>query len=420
VDRSRTLLERDRPLDRPPMTAIPGLRIAMMLESDGPGGAEMMVFRLSEELRRRGHTVVPVGPEHGVGWLGDHFRRVGFRPEVFRLRRPIDPGCVRGLVDLFREHRIDAVHSHEFTMAVYGAAASRLLNLPHVITMHGGLNVGKTLRRRVALRWAMRHSDHTVTVSRATQRQFATALGVDESRFAVVPNGIAPATGDSARVRAEFGIDERHTVLLAVGTLERHKGHQVLLEALARLDSAALPSPWTLIIAGGRGGDQHQALVDCIRKNGWGERVRIVLNRSDIADLLALADVFVMPSIWEGLPMALLEAMLAGKAIVASAIAGIPEAIVSGLEGLLVPPADAGALADALRLLLANPARRAVLGEAAAERAKRDFTIAVMAERYQALYAKAQGKRHRNAFFAAPSFGDRATASSNVFGHSGN
>jgi glycosyltransferase involved in cell wall biosynthesis len=382
------------------MTAMTPLRIAMMLESDGPGGAEMMVFRLSEELRRRGHTVVPVGPAHGIRWLGDHFRRVGFTPEVFRLRRPIDPSCVSGLVKLFRDHHIDAVHSHEFTMAVYGAAAARLLNLPHVITMHGGLNVGKTLRRRIALRWAMRQSDHTVMVSRATRRQFATALDVDESLFAVVPNGIAPATGNAARVRAEFGIDDQDCVLLAVGTLERHKGHQVMLEALSRLESTALPTRWKLIIAGGRGGDQYESILDYIREKGWADRVRVVLNRNDIADLLALADVFVMPSIWEGLPMALLEAMLAGKAIIASATAGIPEAIVSGREGLLVPPADAAALSDALRLLLTEPARRAMLGEAAAERAKREFTVDVMAEKYQALYVSAGNKPHRSPFWA--------------------
>src|SRR6185436_19889547 len=97
-----------------------GLRIAMMLESDGPGGAEMMVFRLSEELRRLGHTIVPVGPRTGIGWLGDLYRNAGFSSEVFWLDRPIDPPGVRRFMEMFRRQRIDLVHSHEFTMAVYG------------------------------------------------------------------------------------------------------------------------------------------------------------------------------------------------------------------------------------------------------------------------------------------------------------
>jgi glycosyltransferase involved in cell wall biosynthesis len=369
------------------------LRIAMMLESDGPGGAEMMVFRLSEELRRRGHTVIPVGPAHGVGWLGDHFRRVGFTPEVFRLQRRIDPGCVRGLMNLYREHRVDAVHSHEFTMAVYGAAASRLLKLPHVITMHGGFKTTKTLRRRIALRWAIRQSDHTVTVSGATQRQFAKDLGVDESLFTVVPNGVPRAAGDAARVRAEFGINEGDCVMLAVGTLERHKGHRVLLEALARLDSAGLAAPWKLIIAGGRGGDQHDPLLQQVRQTKLEKRVYIVTNRNDVPELLALADVFVMPSLIEGLPMALLEAMLAGKAIVASRTAGIPEAITDDREGLIVPPSDVEALAAALRALLLDPTRRAALAANASVRAERDFTVQVMAERYERLYASGWRRR---------------------------
>src|SRR3954467_13768017 len=164
------------------------LRVATMLESDGPGGAETMMLRLSDALRARGHFVLPVGPAHGVGWLGDHFRRTGFTPEVFRLRWPIDPGCVSGLIRLFREYRIDVVHSHEFTMAVYGAAAARVIGLPHIITMHGGLTVCKALRRRVALRWAMRNSKQSVVVSNATRHQFARELGIAEDRLSVVPN----------------------------------------------------------------------------------------------------------------------------------------------------------------------------------------------------------------------------------------
>jgi glycosyltransferase involved in cell wall biosynthesis len=381
-------------------SAMPRLRIAMMLESDEPGGAEMMVFRLSDELRRRGHTIVPVGPEHGVGWLGDVFRKGGFTPEVFRIQRPIDPNCVKGLVALFREHRIDVVHSHEFTMGVYGTAATRLMGLPHLITMHGGLTVCKALRRRIALRWAMRSSDYAIMVSRATQNQFAGDLGVDPSQFAVVPNGVPLQQGDPARVRAEFGISEGDCVLLAVGVLERHKGHMILLEALARLNARGLATPWKLIIAGGAGGDRHESMLDYVREEGLSERVHIVLNRNDIADLLAATDVFVMPSLWEGLPMAVLEAMVARKAIIASSIAGIPEAIVDKQEGLLVPPGEVGPLAEALRSLITDPARRTTLGDAAAARAHREFTVGVMAERYEALYASAYASRQRSALRA--------------------
>lgn len=368
------------------MSPAHGLRVAMMLESDGPGGAEVMMLRLSNELRRRGHFVLPVGPAHGIGWLGDHFRRSGFSPEVFRLRRPVDPGCVRGLVHLFREHRINAVHSHEFTMAVYGAAASRLLGIPHVITMHGGLTVCKALRRRIALRWAMRNSEHSVMVSCATQRQFARDLGVNESRLIVVPNGVPITRGDASRVKKEFDVRTDECVLLAVGNLETHKGHRVLLEALARLAARDERARWKLIIAGGRGGPQLEPLLDYVRGAGLHDRVRIVLNRDDIPDLLALAHVFVMPSLWEGLPMALLEAMLARKAIVASATAGIPEAIVNGREGILTPPGDIGALSDALESVVGNAARRTGFGVAAGLRAEREFTVDVMADRYERLY----------------------------------
>src|SRR2546423_9395607 len=372
----------------------PHLRIAMMLESDGPGGAEMMVFRLSEELRRRGHTVVPVGPEHGVGWLGNLFRGAGFEPEVFRLQRPVDPKCVTGLVKLFRYHRIDVVHSHEFTMAVYGAASSLVLGLPHVITMHGGFKVCKALRRRIALRWAMRNSDQAVMVSRATRTQFAHDLAVDKSLFTVVPNGVPVVAGDASKVRAEFRIDPDECVLLAVGTLETHKGHRVLLEALARL-SQQMPTAarWRLIIAGGRGGDQHQPLLDFVRTAGLTDRVHIVTNRDDISSLLALADVFVMPSLFEGLPMALLEAMIARKAIVASATAGIPEAIVNGREGLLVPPGEIEPLVEALRFFLENPTERVKMGAAAGELGHTDFTVQVMATRYEELYSEGWMKR---------------------------
>lgn len=381
-----------------PLTAAPhrALRIAMMLESDEPGGAEMMIYQLSKELRSRDHTVLPVGPARGVGWLGDLFRKSGFRTEVFRINRPIDPNCVKGLVRLFKEFRIDVVHSHEFTMAVYGTAATRLLGLPHIITMHGGLKVCKAMRRRIALRWAMRASDYSVMVSRATQKQFSDDLGVKPSLFTVVPNGVPVRNGDPTMVRREFGIAPYECVILAVGVLARHKGHQVLLDALARLKTRKPELCWRLVIAGGAGGDEHESLLRFISEHAMGDRVHIVLNRNDVADLLSLSDIFVMPSRWEGMPMAVLEAMVARKAIIASAIAGIPEAVVDGRDGLLVPPGDPAALADALDILLTQPQRRQQLAQAAGERAEKEFTVDVMADRYEALYMSAYARRERS------------------------
>ena len=130
----------------------------------------------------------------------------------------------------------------------------------------------------------------------------------------------------------------------------------MLLEALVRLQHDGLTVPWMLIIAAGRGGDEHHYLLDYVRAQRLDDRVHIVTGRNDIPDLHALADIFVMPSLWEGLPMALLEAMVAGKAILASATAGIPEAIVNEREGILVPPGDLDALVRALRRLLTDPA----------------------------------------------------------------
>ncbi len=364
------------------------MRVAMMIECDGPGGAETMLFRLSEELRRRDHLVIPVGPRTGTGWLSKAFGDVGITVENYWLKRPVDPSCVTRLAELLKANRIDIVHSHDFTMAVYGAAAARRLRIPHVITMHGGVGVCSVLRRRIALRWAMRHSAHTVMVSGATARQFAADLGMPERAFDVVPNGVPVNLGTDTRVRAEFGIRDDEVVILAVGNLEAHKGHRVLVEALRRLRDEGLPVPWRLIIAGGRGGSQHDALVQQIRDGQLGNQIHIALNRNDVPDLQALADIYAMPSIVEGLPMALLEAMVAGRAVVASRTAGIPEAVVDGRDGLLVPPGDVDALTNALRALLTDKQRRQQLGEAARVRSHKEFTLQVMTDCYEDLYRR--------------------------------
>jgi len=362
------------------------MTVAVLLESDGPGGAEVVVFQLAEELARRGHKVFPVGPAQGVGWLGGKFREAGFETLVFQKRHPLDPRWISDLARLFRRNGITVVHSHEFGMSVYGAAAARRLRLPHVITMHGNQTMTRALRRRMALRWAFRKSRATVAVSRATKQQLDQDLGLPPDRIQVVHNGIPIRPGNPERIRRELGVTPEERLIVAVGNLDRRKGHAVLLRALRRMEAEGQRQPWRLVIAGGRGGDQRPVLESLAAEAGHTGRLHLLAQREDVPDLLAAADIFAMPSLWEGLPLALLEAMLAGKAIVASATSGIPEAIETEVHGLLVPPGDEAALARALGRLFAEPDLRRRLGAAASGRGRAQFTIGVMVDAYERLY----------------------------------
>ena len=361
------------------------LRIAQMLESDGPGGAEVVMLQLSEELRRKGHEVVHVGPAVGEGWLGERFREAGFPSMTFRLTRPVDFRCLNELTETLRKAEVDVVHSHEFTMCVYGAAAARRLGIPHVTTMHGSQTVMEKLRRRVALRWAFRHAKLVVACSEATRVDVEDRLGLKAGTVHAVRNGVPERPGRRAPIREELGLSEDELLVVAVGNVVPRKGHLIMLRAFARLEDEGLDVPWRVAVAG----DKRDAVPDIealIAERGWGDRVHLLGARDDVPDLLAGADVFCMPSLWEGLPLAVLEAMFAGLPVVASRTSGIPEALDSDRVGLLSPPGEEAPLAENLGAVLRDPELRRALGEAGRERALSEFTVSRMADRYLASY----------------------------------
>jgi glycosyltransferase involved in cell wall biosynthesis len=364
------------------------LVVAQMLESDGPGGAEMVVLRLAEALRARGHEVVPVGPAAGCGWLAEKFRSRGFEPEQFVLRRPLDWRCVRDMAAMLKRRQVDVVHSHEFTMAVYGAAAARWHHRPHIVTMHGNQVTTTRWRRRVSLRAAFRFSKAAVAVSNDTKRFLDAALGLRKDVLRVVPNGVPPSAGDRSRVRQELRLASEDLLVLATGSLVPRKGHAVLIKALAAQPASG--PPWRLAVAGN--GSERNTLETLCRDLGVQERVHLLGHRDDVGDLLAAADVFAMPSLWEGLPLSLLEAMRSGKAIVASATSGIPEAVVTEVDGLLTQPGDVAHLTVALHRLLTDPDLRERLAANAVIRGRTEFSIETMTAAYEALYVSAVAK----------------------------
>lgn len=362
------------------------LTVAVMLETDGPGGAELLVHQLCLELRHRGHRVVAVGPEHGEGWLSARLRGSGIERRRLLLRRALDGRALRELTRILRQADVDAVHSHEFTMGVYGCAATRWLHVPHVITMHGDQGVTAAWRRRAALRWAFRHSHAAVAVSESTRGAMEGRLGLPAGALQVVYNGIPVPAGGGDGVRRELGLRGGEALVLAVGSLRPNKGHAILIEALARLRPLRDLPRCVLAIAGQ--GPERAALESQAERLGVADRVRLLGQRDDIADVQAAADIFAMPSYAEGLPLALLEAMFAESAIIASRVGGIPEAVREGVEALLAPPGDAEAWSHALARLLSDTPLRDRLGAAAKHRADAEFRIERMVDRYEALYRR--------------------------------
>jgi glycosyltransferase involved in cell wall biosynthesis len=374
------------------------MRVGLSIVTDSPGGAETMVLGLAAELQGMGHEIVAFGPPGADGWLTQRFSRLGVArvpvslPGAFRVG-----GAVR-FASLIREHELDVLHSHEFTMAVWGALGSGLAGCRHVITMHGGMYHATRFVRRGALRIAMELSDHTIAVSESFRGRLASSIGVPRRAIRVVHNGVRPSFADeggvihgrSARatdvreeLRAELGAVGGAPFLLAVGNLLEVKGHAHLVEAMALLGDRDRPA--VLGIAGS--GEEEDDLRGRIEALGLADRVRLLGYRSDVPDLLAACDIFVMPSLSEGLPMAMIEAMLASKSIVASEVGGIPELIPSADFGRLVEAGDPQALAEWLEELLGDEGLRGRLGRRARERATRLFTASAMAERYLELYS---------------------------------
>jgi glycosyltransferase involved in cell wall biosynthesis len=321
-------------------------------------------------------------PERGEGWLGRQLQGSGVAIAHFRIDRPIAPSCVRSLARQFQEHRISIAHSHEFSMAVYGAWAAKLAGIPHVITMHGGRYYAGRLRRRLALKTAIAISGRTVAVSNSVAGALRHDLGLAASRVIAITNGVRHMPPATTRLREELGLEADARLAVAVGSLYAVKGHRHLIEAV---DLIARRYPDLHVAIAGRG-DQADALEARARELGLQDRVHLLGLRADVPAIIAAADVFVLPSLSEGLPLALLEAMFEARPIIASEVGDVRVALADGDAGLLVPPGDTRALASALETLLGDRDHARALGAAAAARAEAEYDLARMVDRYVEVY----------------------------------
>ena len=331
---------------------------------------------LMRGARARGHEVVGLCAE---GPLLDLPRAEGFRIIPVPMARSLNPlaqaRALRALLHVFRAEQFDLVHAHMPISGLLARAAAKRAGVPRIAyTCHGFLfnQPGPLWRRKLALglEWAAgRITDTYLTVSEAEAAD-ARRLGI-HARATAVLNGRDPAVfhpdaAARAAIRAELGAAPEACVVVAVSRLVRHKGYPELLRAMEAVPGAVL---W---VVGERLASDHgdTMAADFARAEAvLGPRFRRLGYRHDVARVLAAADVFALPSHFEGLPMSVIEAMLSGLPVVATDISGPREMVVPGETGLLVPPATVAPLAGALAMLAADPALRRRMGEVGRARA---------------------------------------------------
>lgn len=331
---------------------------------------------LMQALREDGHEVIGVCAD---GPLVAAPRQAGFRVETLPFARsfslPAQARAFWALVRLIRREKPDMVHAHMPISGILARVAARLCGVPRIAyTCHGFLfnQPGSALRRGLALGLEClcgRITDVYLTVSREeaddaqrlhiARNPIAIGNGRDSTRF-------RPDPAARARIRQELGTKDSTPVIIVVSRLVRHKGYPELLEAMRSVPDAEL---W---VVGERLTSDHGATLDtCFAEAqaALGPRLKCLGYRADTPAVLAAADIFTLPSHFEGLPMSIIEAMMTGLPVVSTDISGPREQVISGETGLLVPPATIAPLAAALRQLVQDAPLRTRMGQAGRQRA---------------------------------------------------
>ena len=369
-------------------------RILFLIDNLRPGGAQKAVLALCRALRDR-EIGVAVWRLGGTSEFEEKFQALGVpvlggSDSVFKLlREPFS------LFRHLRRNKVLLVQTFLFYSDIAGRVIGRLARLfggarktPVVVSSVRATNIRNRWWQFALQRATASLADAFTAVSQRTLDFAVEREGVVAERSEVIPNGIDLASWDalpdSQTARAALGLPQNGVVIGAAGRLHAQKGNEFLLAAAKTV--LVERSDAFFVIAGY--GPLRRRLEAQARSLGIDSQVRFLGFQSDMRTVLAALDIFVLPSLWEGMSNAVLEAMAASKPVVATAVDGNVEQVVDGETGLLVPPADAEALATALLTLLRDSEKAREMGRAGRRRAEREFPLERMIDAHLRLYER--------------------------------
>jgi glycosyltransferase involved in cell wall biosynthesis len=379
-----------------PMATRRRIRVLQVITSLERGGAENHLLALLTHADREAFDF-EAAVLRGEGELVSTFRDSGIPIHLLKARSRVDPLALRRLVALLRRGKYDIVHSHLFRADIFASLAVAQLgeDAPLLVsTRHNDDRFFLNPFVGIAHYAVSARQDLIIAISDHIAR-FTVSRGVrNPARVRRVYHGIEPTVTaalerDGQRIREELGVGPSDFLVGNVGRLAPQKGQRHLVAAMPLL-LERVPSAHA-VIAGS--GDLEDYLRDLALEVGVAERVHVLGPRRDVPALMHAMDVFAMPSIWEGFGLVLLEAMAAGRPIVASRVATIPEVVLDGETGVLVPAGDPVALAEALAAFATDPARARALGSAGRERLRTQFSIEKMVGDTELLYRELLDER---------------------------
>ena len=368
------------------------MKVAQLIDSLRVGGAQKLLVTLAEAVQGRKDfdlSVISLRRQQ-QSTIREELERLGVPVSCFPSRGLRDPVHLVRLARFLRSEGVDVLNTHLTYSNILGGLAARMAGVPVVATLHSigiterrGARAREGLERLVLRRWA-RKLVAVGTVVADVHRERLAPVTID-----VVPNAVplpdAVPHDEIRAVRAEIAGDPSRTIVLSVGRLADAKGYDHLLDAFAMV---LKERPETFLAIAGRGALREE-LEAQIAELGLQDRAFLLGVRGDVPRLLAASDLFVNSSIREGLPVAVLEAMAAGRPVVATSVGDVPQVVVEG-TGVLVPPKQPDRLAQEMLALLGDDERRKALGQAAQDHVRNHYGVDAWVDRLMEIYREAQ------------------------------
>lgn len=371
------------------------IKVTYVTNSLGVGGAERMLCDLAIRLDPA-RFQVEVVCLYKAGTFTALLEPANVPVRVLGLDRRYVPRNWLMTRRALREADPDVVHTHLPASNWYALPAAYLGRIPARISHLQNVYPQWSAKARALDRATRACASVSVACSNLV-RDFARDLGYRDEKLRVIPNGVDTVRfenlPDRVASRRKLGLPGRVPILISVASLYEQKGHRYLLEAMTRVHREHPEAQ--LLLVGGAEQTRTEALQSTVESLGVGDAVRFLGKRRDVPELLAASDLFVMPSLWEGFPLALLEAGAAALPVVATPVGGVVDVVEDGVTGVLVPPRNPDRLAEALASMLREPSRMQQLGEAAWRRVNERFSLERIAGQFEDLYVELLSARRR-------------------------